>query len=173
MKPRFPSFNPLTDILSSAPVWVRLPNLHLHFWGLPSLQAIGSALGKFHFASHEMERHRISTYARICMKMDFRKWFPTKINLTGKNYSWTQKLDYERVSLRCRPCFEIGHIVSQCPKGPRKNKKSRHKLTWWVGSKEDHQIVSHPNGMPSQADPSIQLQLVSQEIQQEMVIQSL
>jgi len=37
MKPCSPSFNPATHILSSAPVWVRLPNLPLHFWGFPSL----------------------------------------------------------------------------------------------------------------------------------------
>jgi hypothetical protein len=106
MKPWSPSFNPATDILSSAPVWVRLPNLPLHFWGLPSLEAIGSALGKFHFASCETTRHNTSTYARICVEMDFSKGFPTEVILTGKNYSWPQKLDYERVSLRCRSCFE-------------------------------------------------------------------
>jgi hypothetical protein len=31
MKPWTPSFNPTINILSSAPVWVRLPNLPLHF----------------------------------------------------------------------------------------------------------------------------------------------
>jgi hypothetical protein len=30
--------------------------------------------------------------------MDFNKGFPTEINLTGENFSWSQKLDYENVS---------------------------------------------------------------------------
>lgn len=29
----FPTFNPSTDVLSSAPIRVRLPNLPLQFWG--------------------------------------------------------------------------------------------------------------------------------------------
>jgi len=37
MKPSTPSFNLAIDILSLDPVWVRLPKITLHFWGLPSL----------------------------------------------------------------------------------------------------------------------------------------
>jgi hypothetical protein len=42
-----PSFDPSTDCISSAPVWVRLPYLPLHFWGDVSLHSIGNGLGKF------------------------------------------------------------------------------------------------------------------------------
>jgi hypothetical protein len=96
-----------------------------HFLGLPSLKSIGSALGKFHFASRENTRHNTSTFTHICVEMDRSKGFPTKFILTSKNYSWSQKLDYERVSLHCRSCFETGHLVTHFPKGSRKNKKIR------------------------------------------------
>jgi len=62
-----PCFNPLTVVLSSAPVWVKLLNLPLHFWGETSLRDIRSALGKFHFASKETIIHSITSYARICV----------------------------------------------------------------------------------------------------------
>jgi hypothetical protein len=75
--------------------------------------------------------------------MDFSKGFPAEVILTGKNYSWSQKLDYERVSLHCRSCFEMGHLATHCPKGPKKNRKPR-KSTWWVGSNDDHQVISKP-----------------------------
>jgi hypothetical protein len=117
MKPWSPSFNLATDILSSALVWVRLPNLPLHFWGLPSLKAIGSALGKFHFANRETTRNNTSTFSRICVEMDFGKGFPVEVILTSKKYSWPHKLDFEIVSLHCRSCFETGHLASHCPKG--------------------------------------------------------
>jgi hypothetical protein len=136
-----PCFNPLTVVLSSAPVWVRLPNLPLHFWGETSLRDIGSALGKFHFASKETRIHSTTSYARICVEMDFSKGFPAEIILGCKNYSWTQKLDYERISLRCRACFETGHIAAQCTKGNRKAGKQQRKSTWWEGSNEDHQLI--------------------------------
>jgi hypothetical protein len=59
--------------------------------------------------------------------MDFSKGFSAERILTGENYSWTKKLDYEKVSLRCRACFGVGHFVAQCPKGPRKVRKHQHK----------------------------------------------
>jgi len=65
MKPWTP-FNPLTYILSLSLVWVRHPNLPLHFWGLLSLRAIGSALGKPHFASPKTKRHNMSTCSDTC-----------------------------------------------------------------------------------------------------------
>jgi hypothetical protein len=75
MKPWTPSFNFMIDILSLAPVWGRVPNLPFHFWGLPSLESINSSLGKFHFVIHETTRNNISTYARICVEMEFNKGF--------------------------------------------------------------------------------------------------
>jgi hypothetical protein len=97
------------------------------------------------------------------------KWTSVKdsqqeVILTGKNYSWSQKLDYERVSLRCRSCFEMGHLATHCPKGSRKNRKIQ-KSTWWVGSNDDHQVISKKCGQPpqvsenpSQPDPPLQSQ---------------
>ena len=72
-----PFFNPLIVVLYSAPVWVILSNIPLHFLGETSLRDIGLALGKFHFASKETIIHSITSYARICVEMDFSKGFPT------------------------------------------------------------------------------------------------
>ena len=154
MKPWSPSFNPTTDILFSAPIWVRLADLPFHFWGLPSLESISLALGKFHFACHETTRHNNSTFACFWVEMDYSKGFPTEVILTRKNYSWSQKLDYERISLRCRSCFEIGHLASHCPKGPKKNRKPR-KSTWWVGSSDDHQVISKPQSNENMSHPNL------------------
>jgi hypothetical protein len=101
----------------------------------------GSALGKFYFASKETRIHSTTSYARICVEMDFSKGFLAEIILGCKNYTWTQKLDYERISLRCRACFETGHIAAQCTKGNRKAGKQQRKSTWWEGSNEDHQLI--------------------------------
>jgi hypothetical protein len=109
----------------------------------------------------------------ICMEMDFSKGFPAEVILTGKNYSWSQKLDYERVSLHCRSCFETCHLATHCPKGSRKNRKHQ-KSTWWVRSNDDHQVISkdcrqppQDSENPSQSDPPIQPTLLSQDSHQE------
>jgi hypothetical protein len=102
-----PAFDPSMDCISSAPVWVRLPYLPLHFWGDESLKSIGNGLDKFLCRSLDSKPAR-STFARICVEMDFSKGFPAEIILQGKDYSRTQILDYENLSFRCRNCFETG-----------------------------------------------------------------
>jgi hypothetical protein len=131
MKPWSPSFNPAFDTLSLAPVLVRLPNLPLHLWGLPSLEAIGSALGKFHFEIHENSRLSTSTFACICMEMDFSKGFPSDVILTGKTYSWSQNQ-----TMREFPCvadlvlkWDILHPI--VPKGPRRTESLENPLGGW------------------------------------------
>ena len=88
-----------------------------------------------------------TTYARICVEMDFSKGFPARITLQGKNYSWTQKLDYENLHFRCRNCFETGHLANNCQKLPEKNRipKSQRKPTWWTGALPEHQSIEPTN----------------------------
>jgi hypothetical protein len=125
LKPWSLSLDPSKDSLSSAPVWVKLPNLPLHFWSLSSFRAIDNSLGRFHFRSPESENYNTWTYTWICEEMGFNKGFAAKIILTRDNYSWTQKLDYEKNALRCRACLDTGHLEAQCPKGPKKVRKQR------------------------------------------------
>jgi hypothetical protein len=109
MKPWIPSFDPVTNSLSRAPVWVRPPNLPLYLLGLPSLRAIKNSLGKFHQRCEQTKNYSNTTYARICVEMDFSKGFLAEIILIGESSSWSQKLDYENVYFHCKVCFEIGH----------------------------------------------------------------
>jgi len=115
MRPWNPSFDPSTTIITSAPVWVRLPNLPLHLWNFFSLKTIGNAIGKFYCRCPETEEYARTTYARIYVEMDFIAEFPTEIHLTSKDYVWNQKLDYECVLFRCRSCFETGHLAKNFP----------------------------------------------------------
>jgi hypothetical protein len=64
--------------------------------------------------------------------------------------------------------LKIGHLASHCPKGSRKIRKHE-KSTWWVGSNDDHQVISkdckeplQDSENPSQTDPPIQHTLLSQ-----------
>ena len=143
MKPWNPSFDPSTAVITSAPVWVRLPSLPLHLWNLSSLKAIGNAIGKFYCRCPETEEYARTTYARICVEMDFSAGFPAEINLTSKDYVWNQKLDYESVLFRCRSCFETGHLAKNCPKASEKNfaRKNHHRSTWWEGAQKEHYTV--------------------------------
>lgn len=70
MQPWSPSFDPATASISLSPVWVRLPNLPLHLW-CPSLGAIGNTPSSFHSFNSDSVEVPSSTYARICIDVDF------------------------------------------------------------------------------------------------------
>jgi hypothetical protein len=152
MQPWTPVFDPSTNCISSAPVWVRLPYLPLHFWGDESLKAIGNGLGKFLCRSPD-SKPALSTFARICVEMDFSKGFPAEIILQGKDYSRTQILDYENLSFRCRNCFETGHLARSCGKQPGKKRPSKNQRpTWWTGAPSEPRIESKAQEAAEEAE---------------------
>ena len=60
--------------------------------------------------------------------------------MQGKGYSWTQKLDYEKIHFRCRECYETGHLALNCKKLPEKNKE-RKTQCWWIDANLGHQQI--------------------------------
>jgi hypothetical protein len=77
MKPWTPSFDPMIDTLSLAPVWVRLPNLPFAFLGFTSLEPLANPLEN---SITEALKQRTTTpqhMLQICVEMDFSKGFPT------------------------------------------------------------------------------------------------
>jgi hypothetical protein len=152
-----PAFDPSTDCISSAPVWVRLLYFPLHFWGDASLQSIGNGLGKFLCRSPDSKPAR-STFARICVEMDFTKGFPAEIILQGTDYSRNQKLDYENLSFRCRNCFETGHIARNCEKLPGKKRSPKsQRPTWWTGAPTEPHAESKAHGTTEEAEAEAEI----------------
>ena len=100
MKPWNPSFNPSTTVITSALFWVRLTSLPLHIWNLSLLKSIGNAIVKFYYRCLETEEYARTTYACICVEMDFSVGFPAETNLKCKVYVWNYKLNYESVFFR-------------------------------------------------------------------------
>jgi hypothetical protein len=134
-----PDFDPTTTSISTATVWVRLPSLPLHFRGGKTLEAIGNGIGKYLCNCPEAAPVN-STFARICVEMEFNKGFLAEIILLGENVFWTQKIDFENLCFRCRVCFETGHITWNCEKSSRKRRPSRRQRpTWWTGAQPEKQ----------------------------------
>ena len=135
------AFNPSTNSISTVPVWVRLPNLSLHLWNDPSLRTIRNAIGQFHNIFLNTPKLFRTAYARICVQMDLSKGLPAELKIVNQDYSWTQVLDCENVSFRCRSCYDIGHQEKEFPKisQPYRHRKA----TWWTGARPEHYIVSH------------------------------
>ena len=110
-----PDFDPEADTPKAVPVWVRLPNLPMHYWNPKSLEAIGYVLGKYIDMASPKDQYAC---ACICVEVDLEVGLPEAIKLTVGNWSHFQKLDYEQFPFKCRGCQEYRHFIRNCPKKP-------------------------------------------------------
>ncbi|KAH0674851.1 hypothetical protein KY284_025938 [Solanum tuberosum] len=65
MKPWVPEFNFKNQILTTIPLWVKLPNLPLNCWNAVALSKIGSSLGKPLYADECISQVNRISFARI------------------------------------------------------------------------------------------------------------
>jgi hypothetical protein len=137
-------FNPGAEI-TAAPVWVRLPHLPLHLWGISSLEDIGNKLGRF--LDRAEPKGDQFTCARICVEVNLEKGLPDAIKLSLGEWCHIQELDYEQIPFKCLRCHAYGHFAKSCPKtseepGPVKE--------------DDFQPVTNRRRQPRRKDPLAQ-----------------
>eukprot|EP00253_Pinus_taeda_P024996 PITA_24996 len=108
-------FNPDTEDLSWAPVWIRLYSLPVEYWYEDALREIGKGLGEFIKIAEETKLCKYTSYTRICVFMHLEKALPESISLFHDDYERTQPLDYEHVPFHCRKCHALGHLFRDCP----------------------------------------------------------
>jgi hypothetical protein len=106
-------FNPGAEI-TAAPIWVRLPHLPLHLWGLSSLEEIGNKLGRF-LDSAEPKGDQY-TCTRICVEVNLENGLSDAIKLSLGEWCHIQELDYEQIPFKCLRCHAYGHFAKSCPK---------------------------------------------------------
>lgn len=83
--PGFPEFDATTMVVSTMPIWVRLPNLPLPCWDPKFIEDIGNKLRKFKKMDNERIENGIFTFARICVEMDLSKGLPGYIKMKHKD----------------------------------------------------------------------------------------
>lgn len=115
-------FDPVVDVPTAVPRWVKLPNLPFHCWNWDSLKHIGNTLGKFIDSANSKEQY---DYARIYVEVDLKVGLQEAIKIKVGNWTNLQKLDYEQLPFKCRKCHVYGHFARGCPTNvePDKGKK--------------------------------------------------
>ncbi|KAJ6989365.1 hypothetical protein NC653_022064 [Populus alba x Populus x berolinensis] len=96
--------------LSSAPVWVRFPNLFLEFLSQACLSKISSIIGKpIRRDAPTNSMSRVS-FARFLIEVDLYMDLPPSINISMP-YGTTvnQKVIYESLPKICPQCYKLGH----------------------------------------------------------------
>jgi hypothetical protein len=115
----FPDFNPLAMTAMTTPVWVRLPNLPLHFYTPSFLPTLGNVLGRFIKIDTDRITKGFVTFARICIEIDLSQGLPDRILIDWtEDDPYTQLVDYENTSFRCHSCQQTGHLQATCPLSP-------------------------------------------------------
>ncbi|KAL5190422.1 putative ribonuclease H protein [Glycine soja] len=117
-----PDFNLQRDMLRTLPLWVKLPKLPLHLWGVKSLNKIGSAIG-VPLVTDECIASKIRvSYAHILVEVDITKTLVKEVtNKDCEGRKITQGVEYEWRPLYCEKCHKLGH---QCKKsGIQKEKQ--------------------------------------------------
>ncbi|XP_010687419.1 uncharacterized protein LOC104901529 [Beta vulgaris subsp. vulgaris] len=110
VKPWLPSFNFHSEILKVIPIWVKFPNLPLHYWSDDSLSRIGSLLGVPIYADECTSKALRVSFARVLIEMDITKEIPKEIQIVEPNgVTFAQKVTYDCLPPFCSKCSMIGH----------------------------------------------------------------
>ncbi|KAK6780222.1 hypothetical protein RDI58_022406 [Solanum bulbocastanum] len=98
MKPWVPDFNFKEEMLTTIPLWVKLPNLPLNCWNEVVLCKIGSILGKPLYADECTSQVNRISFARILVEVDITRPLPKKCLQVG--HSCGEKPDVQVLEKR-------------------------------------------------------------------------
>ncbi|GLJ16268.1 hypothetical protein SUGI_0273660 [Cryptomeria japonica] len=126
IKPWYIELKTLIESFTKIPTWVRIPNLMLQNMFDSCFIAIGNSFGCFLGVDEGYIDFMHTTYARIFVEMDMSANLPAELLLNFVKGCWLHLVDCEGIPLKCRWCFQIGHLAAKCVK-----RKTINKTTWW------------------------------------------
>ncbi|XP_062085930.1 uncharacterized protein LOC133792036 [Humulus lupulus] len=105
-------------LIRYVPLWIRLHDLGLQYWGNKCLSALVSTVGKpIMVDQYTRDRSRIQ-FARILVEMDITDAPPRMIQFLNENGQLVEQgIDYEWLPVKCKTCLGYGHIMADCRKG--------------------------------------------------------
>ena len=131
MKAWDPNMDLGTETLKSLPIWIRLPDLDLKYWGLNSLSKICSAFSIPLKTYKYIKGKTMIRYARVLVDMQLEGSFPDFIEFFNEqNVLVRQQIQYEWVLVKCLFCGMYGHKEDVCKRkdGARKEWRVKQKV---------------------------------------------
>ncbi|GLJ54923.1 hypothetical protein SUGI_1179210 [Cryptomeria japonica] len=125
LQPWTPNFNPIPLVYYSAPIWIRLYNLPIKYWGDGFLKKVGRTLGTLLEVDVDDEAD-LCKYARLRVAVVRR--IPESISLLTANGEWRQQLEIEKEIRQCQRCGSRMHGEEGCKLFVRKARKVFRKL---------------------------------------------
>ncbi|XP_062114202.1 uncharacterized protein LOC133825252 [Humulus lupulus] len=101
--------------VKSVPVWIRLPDLGLQYWGVKCLSALVSTIGKPIMIDKTTKDRSMIKFAQVLVDMEIAETLPQYINyLNERGQVMEQPIEYEWLPTKCSNCKKLGHTVSTC-----------------------------------------------------------
>ncbi|WOL04690.1 hypothetical protein Cni_G13412 [Canna indica] len=111
LRPRKPNFKALTEELSSALVWIQLPDLPMEYWQNSNLFCIASLVGKPIKVDEQSFSWLRGKFVRIYVDLDFSKPLKQGFWIEKPDSGIFQAIRYERLPVFCFKCGIIGHNI--------------------------------------------------------------
>ncbi|XP_062106727.1 uncharacterized protein LOC133818056 [Humulus lupulus] len=104
-------------LIRSVPLWVRLHDLRLQYWGSKCLSALVSTVGKpLLVDKFTRERSRVQ-FARVLVEMEITDDPPRSLQFVNEyGQIIEQGIEYEWLPTKCKTCSGFGHSMADCRK---------------------------------------------------------
>ncbi|GLJ25772.1 hypothetical protein SUGI_0493350 [Cryptomeria japonica] len=131
IQPWIPNFNPLNLVIYESPIWIRLFNLPIEYWGDLCLEKIGRSLGTLLELDEGIIENDSYVYAR--MRIATVKQIPSCLDLITANGIWKQNIEIEKDLKECQRCGSRSHPTKKYRIYVRRAKKKiqkDEKMVW-------------------------------------------
>ncbi|GLJ30291.1 hypothetical protein SUGI_0599050 [Cryptomeria japonica] len=109
-------------LLYDRPMWIRMYNLPVEFWGENCLEKIGRSLGTLLEIDEELIEKDSYVYARL--KITAVKEIPSQISLVSSAGVWLQQVEIEKEIIPCSRCGSKMHLEGECRMYVRKARRN-------------------------------------------------
>ncbi|XP_074283379.1 uncharacterized protein LOC141607928 [Silene latifolia] len=117
--------------VSVVPVWVRLLNLPLKFWG-QGIPKISGLIGDYVKSDEPTEARTRLGYARVLIDVPFNQHPPQDVKFLDEAGNLvTINIEFEWLPILCKTCGGIGHIDNACKKTKRVPKPKQRVVQRW------------------------------------------
>ncbi|XP_062113991.1 uncharacterized protein LOC133825003 [Humulus lupulus] len=104
-------------LVRTIPLWIRLQDLGLQYWGSKCLSALVSTIGRpIMVDKFTRDRSRVQ-FARVLVEMEITDNPPKSIQFINElGQIMEQGVEYEWLPIKCKTCAGFGHSMAECRK---------------------------------------------------------
>nr|XP_016439190.1 PREDICTED: uncharacterized protein LOC107765098 [Nicotiana tabacum] len=123
VKPWRPDIKFDKQVVDKIPVWIRLMNLDIKYWGQNAVTKIAGMKGNRLKADRATTQKQRLRFARILVKVEPDKMYPDMVMFGNEcGVIIEQEVIYEWKPVFCKACGNFGHDIRECRKQLRQDK---------------------------------------------------